>query len=651
MNKIFEKKVDYANEPEAPMILGMKILKKIEKDWGRDSDVYYEIEDVLIDLGSDSPKRLALALKRELTNYDMWHAPYKGLVNKIEKWVKPTGKVNESRDEEIRKSRFDGLVEKIEYYSYMFDKNGTLSKEQISDLLKVRDTIMVFGTYGAKWASFADEILQDCGCDKYNISKLCQENNGLWESYTPMSDEEYLDKFLNICREYEENKITLYFEDVDSYMIEKRFGDRFKKYLKQHQKDWDGEIEYKAVFHTKNSGYGNRNVCVLYAVEYGGYGYSSTPLCELSFEEFDRLLRNFTFNGGMYRRNDTFMYESMQYDNEEYDEVYNNFYNAIDDFFKDGTLTESDLYRMVKDGVHYDDLKPFITYSLGMMYYYLSEEDEEFYRGILEEAVNVYYYNDLRIEESLNEGISFDNRDRYDAYVLVDGTGAIIHNYEVWKEDWQSVLNVIIGDANYYAKKNKYGTYYVYGCVNNEYDDDTLVYTTDDIDNIYESNKAINRPLFRRPTRLVNTYRDEVFNILDRLLDEGEIGYEELENICYEENIYDELIDYILEETSYGDTDGYRHNVLKLIKSYYDMAYAYHLEDINESEENDEETPKKKNNKTKGRPGKLSGGDYRSEKKEKPKKSGKGKAALAAVAAGGIYTLKKAGDVLVKSFQ
>ena len=77
MNKIFEKKVDYANEPEAPMILGMKILKKIEKDWGRDSDVYYEIEDVLIDLGSDSPKRLALALKRELTNYDMWHAPYK----------------------------------------------------------------------------------------------------------------------------------------------------------------------------------------------------------------------------------------------------------------------------------------------------------------------------------------------------------------------------------------------------------------------------------------------------------------------------------------------------------------------------------------------------------------------------------------------
>ena len=473
MNKIFEKKVDYANEPEAPMLLGMKILKKIEKDWGRDSDVYYEIEDVLIDLGSDSPKRLALALKRELTNYDMWHAPYKGLVNKIEKWVKPNGKVN--------------------------------------------------------------------------------------ESYEVRSDEEYLDKFLSICEEYGENKITLYFEDVDSYMIEKRFGDRFKKYLKVHR---DEDIDYKAVFHTKNSGYGNRNVCVLYAVEYGGYGYSSTPLCELSFEEFDRLLRNFTFNGGMYRRNDTFMYESYNYNSSaEYDEVYDSFYNAIDDFLKDETLTESDLYLMVKDGVHYDDLKPFIIYSLGMMVEYLSEEDEEFYRGVLEDAVNDYYYNEFRIEE------------------------------------------------------------------------------------------ALDKPLFRTPTRLVNTYRDEVFNILDRLLDEGEIGYEDLENICYEENIYDEIIDYILKETSYGDTDGYRYNILKIVKTYYNIALANHLEDINESEENDEETPKKKNNKTKGRPGNLSGGDYRSEKKEKPKKSGKGKAALAAVAAGGIYTLKKAGDVLVKSFQ
>lgn len=400
MKKLLEKKINYAEEAEAPMILGTKILKRLKKDWGEDSDIYYEIEDILINFGSDSPRRLAMALKRVLNNYDMWESPYKGYVNKIEKWTKPTGKVNESRDEEIRKSRFDALVEKIEYYSYIFDKNGTLSKEQISDLLKVRDTIMVFGAYGAKWASFADEILQDCGCDKYSISKLCQDNNGLWESYTPMSDEEYLDKFLSICEENDENKITLFFDDVDGYMIEKRFGDRFKKYLKMHK---DDDIRYKAQFVMPNGGYGEEPKCVLTALEYGGYGVSSNYLCDLSFEEFDRLLKNFTHSAGDWHRNDTFMYESYNYNSsEEYDEVYDSFYNAIDDFLKDETLTESDIYLMVKDGVHYDDLKPFITYSLGMMYYYLSEEDEEFYRGVLEDAVNDYYNNDFRIEEALS---------------------------------------------------------------------------------------------------------------------------------------------------------------------------------------------------------------------------------------------------------
>lgn len=595
MKKLLEKKINYAEEAEAPMILGTKILKRLKKDWGEDSDIYYEIEDILINFGSDSPRRLAMALKRVLNNYDMWESPYKGYVNKIEKWTKPTGKVNESRDEEIRKSRFDSLVEKIEYYSYMFDKNGTLSKEQISDLLNVRDTIMVFGTYGAKWASFADEILQDCGCDKYSISKLCQDDNGLWESYTPMSDEEYLDKFLSICEENNENKITLYFDDVDAYMIEKRFGDRFKKYLKIHK---DDDIRYKAQFVMPNGGYGEEPKCVLTALEYGGYGVSSNYLCDLSFEEFDRLLKNFTHSAGDWHRNDTFMYESnnpiskplfrtpvkfvktykdevfeildellkkgeigyedLEYicnneaiydevidyiiketsygdkegkiksmngyrhnilkhieeyyeimlsnhlkdieedeikeslsykrDNEEYDEVYDSFYSSIDDFLKDETLTESDLYLMVKDGVHYDDLKPFIIYSLGMMVEYLSEEDEEFYRGVLEDAVNDYYNNDFRIEE------------------------------------------------------------------------------------------ALSKPLFRKPV---------------------------------------------------------------------------HLEDINESEENAEEKPKKKTQ-SKDRPGALNGGDYISKKdnkKDKKKSSGIGMAALGAVAAGGIYTLKKAGDVLVKSFQ
>lgn len=579
MNKIFEKKVDYANEPEAPMILGMKILKKIEKDWGRYSDVYYEIEDVLIDLGSDNPKRLALALKRVLNNYDMWESPYKGYVNKIEKWTKPTGKVNESRDEEIRKSSFDGLVEKIEYYSNIYKEKGTLSVKQLEDLLRVKNNIIVYGKYGVWWASFAEEILEEHGVkDDYDIEELYKdlyydrENGFIYESYTPMSDEEYLDKFISICEENDENKITLYFDDVDTYMIERRFGDRFKKYLKMHK---DDDINYKAQFVMPNGGYGEEPKCVLTALEYGGYGVSSNYLCDLSFEEFDRLLKNFTHSAGDWHRNDTFMYES---------------------------------------------------------------------------------YNQN------NEGISFNNRDRYDAYVLVDGTGAIIHNYEVWKEDWQSVLNVIIGDANYYAKKNKYGTYYVYGCVNNEYDEDTLVYTTDDIDNIYESNKALNRPLFRRPTHFIKTFKDEVYDILDEMINDGVVDYSDLEDIYMSKDIEDEVVVKIAKMTNYSHSDVTKMSIINFIGEYYNEAYENHLLDIEDDtleesymfesdDEDEEEKPKKKNNKTKGRPGKLSGSEYRTKKKEKPQKSGKGKAALAAVAAGGVYTLKKAGGVLVKSFQ
>jgi hypothetical protein len=457
-NRLFEKKVNYAEEAEAPMILGCKILKKLKKEWGEDSDIYYEIEDILIDLGSDSPRRLAMALKRALTNYDMWEAPYKGLVNKIEKWTKPTGKVNESRDEEIRKNRFDGLVETIEYYSYIFEEKGTLSKEQISDLLRVRDTIIVFGPYGAKWASFADEILQSCGCDKYNISKLCQEKNGLWESYIPMSDEEYLDKFKNICYDYDSNKITLFFEDVDSYMIEKRFGDRFKKYLRTHQ---DEDIIYKAVFHTKNSGYGNREVCVLYALDYSGYGVSSTPLCELSFEEFDRLFRNFKLEGGLYRRNDAFMYESQ---------------------------------------------------------------------------------------------------------------------------------------------------------------------------------KPLSRPLFRKPTHFVKTYQDEVFELIDELIEKGDIGYEDLEDIYNIGDINDEVVEWIASETNFSHSDITKRYIVNLIGEYYKLAYENHLRDIDEGVVYEEENKKKSN-----RPTSDFAADVKKNKKEKKdNKSGStGKKLVAGAAAGIVYLGKK----------
>lgn len=83
---LLNEKIDYSKDPEAPISLGMKLLKKIEKEWGRDADIYDAIENIVISADVKYPKQMALRLKRTLENYDMWEAPYKGLVNKIQKW-------------------------------------------------------------------------------------------------------------------------------------------------------------------------------------------------------------------------------------------------------------------------------------------------------------------------------------------------------------------------------------------------------------------------------------------------------------------------------------------------------------------------------------------------------------------------------------
>lgn len=75
----------------------------------------------------------------------------------------------------------------------------------------------------------------------------------------------------------------------------------------------------------------------------------------------------------------------------------------------------------------------------------------------------------------------FDNDDRrYEAYVLIDESdGAIIYNYQVWPGDfWLDILNDAIDDAREEQRHNKYGSYGVYGCINNEYDESTRVFIT-----------------------------------------------------------------------------------------------------------------------------------------------------------------------------
>lgn len=86
MLNTLNEKIDYSKDPEGPISIGMKLLKKLEKEGWRGADIYDEIEDIIVDADIKYPKQFALRLKRALENYDMWEAPYKGLVNKIQKW-------------------------------------------------------------------------------------------------------------------------------------------------------------------------------------------------------------------------------------------------------------------------------------------------------------------------------------------------------------------------------------------------------------------------------------------------------------------------------------------------------------------------------------------------------------------------------------
>ena len=405
--KLLEKKVNYAEEMEAPMILGMKILKKLEKEWGKDSDVYYEIEDILIDFGSDNPRRLAMALRRALENYDMLEAPYKGLVNKIEKWVKPTGKVNES------------------LYS-PFDEN---------------------------------------------------------------EDEEIISELEDICEELGSSKLKLFFNTSDAKAIEKKFSNRIRKtpvksvYRRGLKAEMDDLVRpnrksyknYVATFYTPNSGYGNRYACVLSELEFTGYGVSANVVCELSFEEFYDLLKYFKFEGGEYVR-----------------------------------------------------------------------------------------------------------------------------------DDYKSLL---------------------------------------------ESHRPLNNPLFRKPVKFIKTYKDDVYEILDNMINDGVVDYAELEDIYNNKDINDEIVGEIASLTNYSHSDGTKRYIIDIIGEYFEDSYKAHLEDVDSDmirEEEEVNNNVKRNVQRSKSVSKTKGGFGNSVKKyqntqEKKEKKGKGvgKAAIAGAIAGAACLTKR----------
>jgi hypothetical protein len=109
------------------------------------------------------------------------------------------------------------------------------------------------------------------------------------EAIDKLNNEETIIKILNnVCDEIEDDKITLYFSDVDSYGLTKKFIKRFNNKETIDLENYD--IIYVAKY------YKNNNSCILGNLEYGGYGVSFNYLCELTLQEFYTFFKNFTYN-------------------------------------------------------------------------------------------------------------------------------------------------------------------------------------------------------------------------------------------------------------------------------------------------------------------------------------------------------------------
>ena len=102
------------------------------------------------------------------------------------------------------------------------------------------------------------------------------------------NDETIINILNNVCDEIENDKITLYFSDVDSYVLTKKF---IKRFANKETIDLENyNIPYVAKYNKNN------NSCVLGNLEYGGYGVSFNYLCDLTLQEFYKFFKNFTYD-------------------------------------------------------------------------------------------------------------------------------------------------------------------------------------------------------------------------------------------------------------------------------------------------------------------------------------------------------------------
>ena len=197
---MLNEKIDYSKDPEGSISLGMKLLKKLEKDGWKGSDIYDEVEEIIIAADVKHPKQMALRLKRTLENYDMWEAPYKGIVNKIQKWQF----VNEGveLDDNLYYDKFDKRI-KFEFYieprCYKVIYNRLLSGDYINDvkLIHEDDNYLEISVPASEYNNvikFGNKMIDNQFVDDFNLVESVKSdekaklNEAEFDNYGPIND-------------------------------------------------------------------------------------------------------------------------------------------------------------------------------------------------------------------------------------------------------------------------------------------------------------------------------------------------------------------------------------------------------------------------------------------------------------------------------
>lgn len=200
LENTLNEKVDYSKDPEGSISLGMKLLKKLEKEGWKDADIYDEIYEIIVMSDVKHPKQMALRLKRTLENYDMWEAPYKGIVNKIQKWEF----VNESveSDDNLYYDKFDKRI-RFEFYieprCYKVIYNRLFNGDYIHDveLINKDDNYLEISVPASEYnnvINFGNKMMDNQFVDDFNLvesvktDKSSKLNEDEFDNYGPIND-------------------------------------------------------------------------------------------------------------------------------------------------------------------------------------------------------------------------------------------------------------------------------------------------------------------------------------------------------------------------------------------------------------------------------------------------------------------------------